>query len=61
MAHPRKLTPEQQQKLADDYAKGATLKALADEFGVSFSTVRTTVQRQGGTLRPVGRPRLTPA
>lgn len=59
MPMPQKLTPENQQKLADDYANGASLKELSAEFGVSFSTVRATVLRKGGTLRNVGRPRTT--
>lgn len=57
MAMPRKLTPERQRDLADKYAGGASLEALKEKFGVSYSTIRTTVLNCGGTLRKVGRPR----
>lgn len=59
MAMPRKLVPEKQQAVADEYANGRSLKSLQEEFGVSFSTIRSYVLGHGGVLRNVGRPRKT--
>ena len=36
---PVKLNPRQRRMIAERYAKGETMKALADEFGVSEPTV----------------------
>lgn len=56
MPNPQKLSPEDQDALVAQYNAGAPVKELVETFGVSASTVRNTVLRTGGTLRPVGRP-----
>ena len=58
MAAPRKLTPSQEQRLVIGYERGDSLKSLADEYLVSAGTIRSIVKRHGGTLRPVGRPKV---
>jgi hypothetical protein len=58
MAAPRKLTPKQETRLVADYANGGSLSALTEAYGVSAGTIRAIVVRNGGTLRPVGRPKV---
>lgn len=61
MAAPQKLGPEQQKDIVSRYTTGEAILSLSQEFGVSAGTIRNTVVRQGGSLRPVGRPRKATA
>jgi len=56
MAAPQKLTNRQQQSLVKKYQRGTPVSELTQKFEVSTGTVRATVRRHGGNLRPVGRP-----
>jgi transposase len=47
------LTPAQAKRLAAKYKKGASLREVASEFGVSYGTAHTTV-KTAGVLRSKG-------
>jgi transposase-like protein len=57
MAAPRKTNTDTDRKVAEAYARGDSVASISAEFGVSAGTVRSIVLREGGSLRPVGRPK----
>ena len=54
---PRIFHPDTETEIAAHYANGESVSELADAYDASPSTIRTVVIRNGGTLRPIGRPR----
>ncbi|WP_134733800.1 helix-turn-helix domain-containing protein [Amycolatopsis nivea] len=44
-------------QLAGEYRRGATVRALADAYGVSYGTVHRRLSKAGVTFRPRGTPR----
>jgi DNA-directed RNA polymerase specialized sigma24 family protein len=46
-----RLTPDQQRKLVEAYADGATLRTLSRQFGIHEQTVKAHVRRAGLALR----------
>lgn len=59
MAAPRKTSSDTDKKVAGAYARGDSVASIVAEYGVSAGTVRSIVLREGGTLRPVGRPKAS--
>ena len=53
--HPR-LSPTGEAELATAYSSGSSLRKLADDYGVSVTTVRNVLRRQGITAREPARP-----
>jgi hypothetical protein len=49
---PRRLTDEDEAELVLRYRRGASLRQLADRFGVHHATVERILTRQGVPLRP---------
>lgn len=57
-----RFTPDQAttwaERLAAEYAAGATFRELADKHGLAYGTVHKLVRRTETTIRPTG-PRTT--
>jgi DNA-directed RNA polymerase specialized sigma24 family protein len=62
MANKRKtdrLDNAQRKTVARRYRSGEALASIADEFGISVSTVREIARAAGAEIRRVGRPMQT--
>jgi hypothetical protein len=53
----RKTTATDDKQIAKAYARGDSVVSIADAYDISSGTVRAVVLRQGGVLRPIGRPK----
>ena len=51
------VTAARRRKLVAQYDKGASIRGLAAEVGLSYGAVRNILVRAGVTMRPPGGPR----
>lgn len=56
-----KLTPQARVALVARYKAGESVKAIAEQYGVTASTVRNCARAAGLKIHKVGRPRLATA